>query len=154
MTNRFNIHHPGKLTAKLAVVAGLITIAPGVVRAECQELKGDYTFAFSGAATFPGSTTPTAFNGVGIQTFDGRGKWTGTESANFGAFVLRFAAFNGTYRLNPDCTGTITTIFPNGTSGQGADFVVAEGGKKIHAIGVTVAGPGNITTITFTKVPV
>ena len=58
------------------------------------------------------------------------------------------------YRLNPDCTGTITTIFPNGTSGQGADFVVAEGGKKIHAIGVTVAGPGNITTITFTKVPV
>ena len=26
MTNRFNIHHPGKLAAKLAVVAGLITI--------------------------------------------------------------------------------------------------------------------------------
>ena len=150
MTNRFNMYQ----MAKLAALTGLVVLAPGIAsaqRAACPVLKGTYIFTFSGAQVFPGSATPAPFNGVGVQTFDGTGKSTGTESANFGAFVLRFAPISGTYKLNPDCTGTMTAIFPDGSSGT-SDFVITNEGKTIHAISVDNMGPGNTITITFTKI--
>ena len=144
MKKHFTIH----LMAKLAIAGGLIAMAPGIGFAqECTALKGTYAFTFSGSAIFPGATVPTTFNGVGMQTFNDSGKWTGTESANFGAFVLRSAPISGSYTLNPDCTGTMTATFPDGSSGL-SDFVVAEGGKTIYAIGVKTGGT---TAITYTK---
>jgi hypothetical protein len=65
---------------------------------------------------------------VGVQTFDGSGKWTATESASFGAFVVRSVAFSGTYTLNADCTGSMTAKFPDGSIGH-QDFVIADAGK-------------------------
>src|SRR5947209_5090178 len=129
-------------TAKLALIAGLITLAPTLASAQaprCTILTGTYSFTFSGTAIFPGSSTPVPFAGIGIQTFDGSGKWTGTESANFGAFVLRNAAFSGTYTLNPDCTGTMTAKFPDGSTGH-QDFVVTQGGASLIAVGTDITG--------------
>ena len=141
MTNRFNLYQ----TARLALVAGLMTLAPSLVSAQeprCSVLKGTYTFVFSG------STSGMPFNGVGLTTFDGAGKWTGIESANFNGFVIRSQAFSGTYTLNPDCTDTIFAVFPNGAVGKGQDFVLANGGKTINAIGLD--DQGQLST-TFTR---
>ncbi len=141
MTNRLNLHQ----TAKLALVAGLVALAPSLVSAEeprCSVLKGAFTLTFSG------STAAGPYNGVGLTTFDGAGKWTGTESANFNGFIIRSQAFSGTYTLNPDCTGTIVAVFPNGVVGKGQDFVVANGGKTINAIGLD--NQGQLST-TFTR---
>ena len=141
MTNRFNLYR----TAKLALVAGLVALAPSLVSAQeprCSVLKGAYTFTFSG------STAAGPYNGVGLTTFDGAGKWTGSESANFNGFIIRSQAFSGTYTLNPDCTGTIFAVFPNGVVGKGQDFVVANGGKTINVIGLD--DQGQLST-TFTR---
>jgi hypothetical protein len=148
MTNRFDLYR----TAKLALVVGLMALAPGLASAQSQcaafNLNGTYAFTFSGTATFPGSAAPTLYNGLGIGTFDGAGKFTGTESANFGSFVLRSAALSATYKVNPDCTGIMIAKFPDGSSGN-SDLVVADGGKTIHAISVDVGGT---TTLTFTRI--
>ena len=143
MTNRFNLYQ----TAKLALVVGLMTLAPSLASAQeprCLVLKGAYTFAFSAT----GSTTAGPFNGVGLTTFDGAGKWTGIESVNFNGFIVRWQAFSGTYTLNPDCTGTIIAVFANGVVGKGQDFVVADGGKTINAIGL---GDQGLLSSTFTR---
>ena len=152
MTKRFDMNH----IAKLALISGLMALAPGLANAQaprCLVLTGTYAFTFNGAAVFPGSPNPVPFNGVGISTFDGYGKWTATESANFGAFVVRSVPFSGTYTLNPDCTGTATAKFPDGSTGR-QDFVVADGGKVIYAIGVDQGPTGTWLATTFTKMPV
>jgi hypothetical protein len=152
MTNRFNLYQ----TARLAMFAGLITVASGLAQAQtpqCSILKGTYAFTFGGMSVIPGTPAAIPFAGVGIQIFDGAGKFTATESANFGVTVLRNAAFSGTYTLNPDCTGTMTAKFPDGSSGGGQDFVVADGGKIIYAVGVGNSGPGASLTTTFTRMP-
>ena len=151
MTNRFPMYQ----AARFALAAGLMTLAPGLCSAQaprCTTLIGTYAVAFSGMAIFPPSTTPTAFAGVAIVTYDGAGKWSGVESANFGGLILRSAPFSGTYILNADCTGTTTDKFPNGSTGH-TDFVLADGGKTIHAVGVDAGPPGTFLTITGTKMP-
>ena len=149
MTNRFHLYQ----SARLALVGGLMILAAGRSSAQtpsCTTLTGTYAFRFSGMAIFPPSTTPTPFSGVGITTYDGSGKWTGVESADFGAFVLRFAPFSGTYTLNSDCTGTSTAKFPDGSTGR-SDFVIADGGKTMYAVGVDASAPGTSLTISATK---
>ena len=151
MTNRLNLYW----TAKLAVVAGLMFLAPGLASAQeprCSILTGTYALLVTGTYVPPGSTTPIPFNVVGIWTFDGVGKWTATERGNFGLSVLRSVPFSGTYTLNPDCTGTSTAKLPDGSLGQ-SDFVVTDGGKTIYGISVANVAPGNITTTIATKIP-
>jgi hypothetical protein len=146
MTKRFNIYS----TAKLAIVAGLMAFAPGLASAQaphCYALTGSYAFKFSGTQIFPGSTTPVPFNGVGITTFDGAGRWTSVESANFGAFVVRNSPLSGTYTLNANCTGTMTTTFPDGTTGH-QDFVLADAGQTLYGVGVDNVGPGVLLSAT------
>lgn len=152
MTKRFDLNR----TARLALITGLMALAPSLANAQtprCTVLTGTYAFTFNGAAISPGAPNATPFNGVGIQTFDGTGKWTATESANFGGFVVRSVPFSGTYTLNADCTGTMTAKFADGSTGR-QDFVVADGGKTIYAVGVDQGPPGTWLATTFTKMPV
>ena len=151
MTKRFHMDQ----AARLALAAGLIALAPGLCNAQtprCTTLIGTYAVAFSGMAVFPPSTTPTPFAGVAVVTYDGAGKWTGVESANFGGFVLRSAPFSGTYTLNADCTGTSTAKFPDGSAGH-SDFVLADSGKTMYAVSVDIGPPGTTLTMTATKMP-
>ena len=152
MTHRFDICK----TARLALVLGMVSLATGLASAQsprCSTLIGTYAALATGTLAVPGSTVPAPFNAVAIQTFDGAGKWTATESANFNGTILRNAPLSGTYTLNADCTGTMTAKFPDGSVGR-QDFVIGDGGKTIYAIGVDNQGPGATLTTTFTKMPV
>lgn len=152
MTNRIRMYR----TARLALVAGLLTLTATLGSAQgprCTTLTGSYAFSFSGTTPNPGPPAMMApYNGVGIATFDGAGKITATESVNFGGFVLRNAPFSGTYTLNPDCTGTLTVKFPDGSIGHN-DYVVADGGKTLLAISTDALPPGASLSLTFTKIP-
>jgi len=148
MTNRFNMYQ----TARLAFVVGLMALAPSLASAQprCTALNGIYAFTFSG--TFPGST-PIPFNGVGVETFqgsEGSGTFTGTESANFNGSIVRDGPISGTYTLNPDCTGTMIAKFPDGSTGPGSAFVVANEGKTIYMIGLNPGG--GTLSVTFTRI--
>ena len=137
-------------TANLAFVAGLMALTPSLSIAQaprCSILKGTYAVTFSGTVVQGANTTPVPFAGVGVSTFDGAGKTTSIQSADFNGFIVRSQAFSGTYTLKPDCTGTMITTYANGVVGT-QDFVVANGGKAIYAIGVD--GLGQLL-ITYTR---
>ena len=85
--------------------------------------------SFSGTAIFPRLPGAVSFNGVGIQTFDGTGKFTATESANFGAFVTRGGLLGNLYaqlRLHRHHDREIPRWHH-----RKQDFVVADGGSTI-----------------------
>jgi hypothetical protein len=94
-------------------------------------IKGSYGFTFFGAR--PASPVPGApiveGRGVGIRIFDGEGNFTEVASVkgvNTPAVIDRPNA--GTYRVNPDCTGT---AFLTTAGGAEFRFVVVDKGKEI-----------------------
>ncbi|MCX6596345.1 MAG: hypothetical protein NTV70_08260 [Acidobacteria bacterium] len=81
-----------------------------------------------------------SFAVVGIQTQDGNGKFTVTaETLVIGTSVMRNVSFSGTYVVNPDCSGTATTVFP-GSGESKLDFVVTSGGASFFAISADKGG--------------
>jgi hypothetical protein len=66
---------------------------------------GDYGFTWSGTMILPSGAMPAA--SVGIITFDAEGNVWGKQTVSQGGNVTA-RTFNGTYTLDPDCTGTLT----------------------------------------------
>jgi hypothetical protein len=153
MTNRFKLYQ----TAKLAVVAGVMALAPSLASAQEQcsaaTLNGAYAYAGSGFNTLPGPPVIlTPSNQVGVMTFDGAGnlKVTMTGVSFFGV-IPPFTAYSGTYSVNPDCTGLIALTFSDINYTSHAAFALGGSGKTIHAI-VLDNGPGNTFSLTFTRI--
>ena len=151
MTNRFDMYR----TANLAIVLGLMTLAPSLASAQarCESINGTYAFAVSLTSFIPGPPAILApWNGIGIMTFDGTGKLSGTQTTNFGGFgVMRNAPFSGTYTVNPDCTGTMTLKSANYPANH-LNFVVADSGKTMYAISDDVLPLGSSNSGTLTKI--
>jgi hypothetical protein len=126
----------------LAIVFATVFVLGIVPRAQAGEnevcsngtLQGSFGFTSTGThlaipAPFAG---PFAYGGV--QTFDGKGNTyaTATLSANGNIFKV---TVEGTYMVNPDCTGSLTVnVFPLGVT-VSADFVIDDDGAEIRAVG-------------------
>jgi hypothetical protein len=97
-------------------------------------LNGSFGFTFSGAAVISG------FEGkpgvvVGLMTFDGHGHLTAVVTANANGTVLRRET-QGTYTVNPDCTGSITAVaVPVSLLTFQADGVVVRDGTEMLFVG-------------------
>jgi hypothetical protein len=148
MTNRFNLYQ----TAKLALIAGVMALAPSLAQAQCSALNLNGAYGFTAIAFINAGTPPAQSTGnqVGVATFDGAGKFT-ILIAGVSAFgnLPPFTPFSGTYTVNPDCTGLIALKFTD-TSTSHAAFVIVDSRKTIHAI---VLDPGPATnSLTFTKI--
>lgn len=143
-----------KEVTRLGWCAGLIALAVSTASAQprCSVLEGSYAFTSQGTIPVPGSTTSATvpFGVVGIATFDAAGTFSQVESGFFPGTVLRSVRMAGTYVLNPNCTGTATLRFPDGTSST-VDFVVSNQGKTLYGVGVDAAPPGASLFLTFTK---
>lgn len=79
-----------------------------------------------------------------MQTFDGAGNVEAFEMLTAGGATVP-SHLRGTYQLGSDCTGTMTTVFDNGMTGQ-LWFVVA--GDQIYAI---ETDPGVLLTLVFNR---
>ncbi len=94
-------------------------------------LNGRYGLTFSGYSTngaVPapiGAFLPVA--GGGLVTFDGVGNLSVSETVNLGGKVLP-TNLPGTYTVNTDCTGTLTT--PNAH----LNLVIVRNGREILAV--------------------
>ncbi len=97
-------------------------------------LRGSFGYTSTGTLLLAFVSPPYAgpFAEVGRQTFDGKGKTsaTGTLSANGNIFSK--VTFEGTYAVNPDCTGSMTISSSLGVSH--ADFVIDDDGTELRAI--------------------
>jgi hypothetical protein len=129
----------GKTFAIAAAAALALSIAPAAKADNkgCSNatLKGTFVHAASGFE----AAGPLA--GVGTDTFDGNGGVTTTATISINGNIVPVTA-TGTYKVNPDCTGTykipLTTLF----------LVIGDNGNEIHAICID---PGVVLSHTFKK---
>jgi len=138
-----------------ALVLGIAFSVQAQEHRECSNasLRGSFGFTSSGNlnALPPPSAGP--FGEIGRQTFDGEGTTDGTATLSANGNVRR-VSWQGTYVVNPDCTGSMTlSISPLGVT-VNLDFVIDDDGAEVRAIvtGPTGTGvPGNVETRVYRK---
>lgn len=96
-----------------------------------RSLSRAYAFRVDGWLGSGSAVTP--FAAVGVQTFDGAGRFTATNTVSNGGTVVRNLAFSGTYTVNRDCTGSMIADFGNGLTAR-ADFVIGSNGDELFFI--------------------
>jgi hypothetical protein len=108
-------------------------------------LKGSFSHTGSGSVTAP---PPLAgpFAGVGTDTFDGNGNISGNATVSINGNIVPLAE-TGTYKVNPDCTGTFTVVFSTGGTTT-VSFVITDSGNEIQGI---CTDPGTIISHTFRR---
>ena len=134
----------------LAIGALALSWAP-IAKAERKEcsvatLEGSFVRRDIGFVIAPnGAALPLA--GVSLVTFDGNGTFTSTGSASLNGTQSESTA-TGTYTVNPDCTGTYSSLSSTGRAGT-AFFVIADNGNEIH---ILPTNPGASITCVARKV--
>jgi hypothetical protein len=98
----------------LIMAVGLFTVGLSVPQqawgqSECSlaTLQGTYIFAYDGIQLKDGKQIRFAL--AGQETYNGDGTMTGVYSGNTGGEVVRNVPYTGTYTVNADCSGTLTT---------------------------------------------
>ncbi len=110
-------------------------------------LKG--SFGFTNAGTNLALPPPLAgpISQIGRQTFDGRGNTDATATLSANGNIFRVTV-QGTYVVEPDCTGSMTLyISPFGATVL-VDFVIDDDGSELRAI---ITDEGAIESIVFKK---
>ena len=128
-----------------------------------ETLKGAYGVIFNGtvpaatvlpifpSALFPPGTIEQVI-GVVVHTFDGSGKFTQTDTVkgSLSGPILDRPGF-GTYKVNPDCSGTYSIIIPvPGVPPIVVHFVVVDSGKEFR--GIVVSPQAAMTTANGRKI--
>lgn len=109
-----------------------------VAQEECSNITLRGSFAYTGTGTLLDSYVPPPFAGpfaeVGRQTFDGNGNTDATATVSSNGNIAKVTV-QGTYTVNPDCTGTMTlNVSPFGSTVH-ADFVIGDNGAQLRSIG-------------------
>jgi hypothetical protein len=117
------------------VVLGIVPYAQADEHKDCSNatLRGSFGYTITGFSFSAPPPLAGPFGQVGRQTFDGNGNTAATATTSLNGHVLP-VTFEGTYTVNPDCTGSFTiTIFPIGLT-QHIDFVIDDDGLEFRAI--------------------
>ena len=139
---------------KTFAIAAVTALALGVANAAeadnykgCSNatLKGTFSHMGTGFVTAP-PTMAGPLGGVGTDTFDGNGNMTGTAALNMNGNPVS-ASETGTYKVNPDCTGTYTVQFSVG-GGTSVSFVITAAGHEIQGI---CTDQGSVVTHIFKR---
>jgi len=124
----------GKTFASAAVVVLALGIAPAAKAnyKGCSNatLRGTFVHTASGFETAPPSIAGPLV-GVGTDTFDGNGGITSTATLSINGNIAQLTA-TGTYKVNPDCTGTYKIASPAGATTL--FIVIGDNGNEIQAI--------------------
>ncbi len=110
---------------------------------ECSNasLQGAYGFHLGGFRVPAG----TPFEVLGRTSFDGRGNFTNTATANDNGIVMHQQG-SGTYTVNADCTGT---LFPRGGGSGTVEIVLVDGGNEYYQL--RAAPPGLVLVSSVAK---
>lgn len=107
-------------------------------------LRGPFGIKTTGWIVAAGPVGPVAE--AGVITFDGAGgvSQTTTVSLN-GNIVPNRTSLSGTYKVNPDCTGSISLVLPGpaGPIQSNLDFVIVDHGHELILVNT---GVGRVLT--------
>jgi len=113
-----------------------------------QLLSGSYGFTIQGTKLAgPGPLGPQL--GVAMAQFEGDGTFTQIDTVVIGGIVVAdftHTPANGSYNVNPDCTGTFTITFTDGRPPVTTNFIVMKNGDEIDTVVTKVAGSEGILT--------
>jgi hypothetical protein len=110
-------------------------------------LQGSFGFTSTGNLLALPAPLAGPFAEVGRQTFDGRGNTEATATLSANGNIVRVTV-QGTYVVNPDCTGSMTLyVSPIGVT-VNADFVIGDDGAELRAI---VTEAGSVESRVYTK---
>jgi uncharacterized protein YdeI (BOF family) len=134
--------------AKTFAIAAVIALALGIAStANAQDkgcsnasLQGTFADKDTGVITSPPAVAG-PFAGVNLETFDGKGTITGAGTVSLNGNIAS-QTYQGTYTVNPDCTGTYTVQLSLGLT-TNAYFVIADGGNELQ---VVITDPGTVIT--------
>ena len=145
---------PMTLVIIFATVFALGILPTGAQAGErrgCSNATLQGSFGFTSTGTLLDSYVPPPFAGpfaeVGRQTFDGNGNTAATATLSANGNIVRVTV-QGTYVVNPDCTGSLVLyVFEFGIT-VNADFVIDDDGAELRAI---VTDPGAIESRVYKK---
>jgi hypothetical protein len=114
-----------------------------------RSLYGRYGFTVTGTQFLPPPNPPVQASTVGIVEFDGRGNFTGADTASFSGQIFQ-RTLKGTYVMRPNCTFDATAEILTGTPGLVFNFtaVILENRSEIQFI---QTDPGALFTGTLKK---
>jgi hypothetical protein len=113
-------------------------------------IQGTYGFTVEGQKLGPQGTATGPLRGVAMTTFDGKGSLTQIDTITVnGQLTSDFThpAASGTYRVNPDCTGTFTVNFTDGRPPVTTNFVVDTGGFEIDTVVIPSSGTTGVLAV-------
>ncbi len=123
-------------------VLGIVPRAQAGEDKECSNATLRGSFGYTSTGTLLDAYAPPPFAGpfaeVGRQTFDGKGNTDATATLSANGNISK-VTIQGTYAVNPDCTGSLTlNVSPLGVTVH-AHFVIDDDGAEFRAI-VTDSG--------------
>jgi hypothetical protein len=137
----------GTLAAAIACLT-LVAASPAQAGA-CSNasLKGKYGQTISGEL-LPGPGVVLPQNGVAMTNFDGKGTFSQQDFVviNGSPTSTGFASETGTYAINPDCTGTATINYPDG-SRIDLELVVVNEGREFRTVVSALTMGGNAVPV-------
>src|SRR5215813_1314468 len=92
-------------------------------------VKGQHGFSYTGTIAGGGGS----ITGIGAETCDDNGNCVGFGTNTVDG-VASSTTFTGVYTINPDCTSSVTTTYPDGSVFHSA-VVILNGGDEFHFIG-------------------
>ena len=139
-----------RMATQTLIVCGVLAFAATAVaqsngesgnggRCSNRTLSGDYACSTQGFllnVPVPGVPPQATFVGITMNHYDGRGtvSWLEHVVFNGAPFNQGWASANGTYTVNPDCTGTAVVITPNSPVPLNLYFVLDDNGKDIREV--------------------
>ena len=116
-------------------VLGILPRAEADDQRECSNKSLRGSFGFTSTGTLLALPPPFAgpFGEIGRQTFDGKGNTDSTATLSANGNVVRVTV-QGTYAVNPDCTGSMTLFILPFAATATLDFVIDDDGAELRAI--------------------
>lgn len=139
------------IVSAAAFLLGIVPIAQAAEHKECSNATLQGSFGYTATGTLLPAAAPPPFAGpfgeVGRQTFDGKGNTDATATLSANGNIQK-VTIQGTYIVNPDCTGSFTlNVSPLGITAH-ADLVINDDGIEIRTIGTD---PGVVETRVYRK---
>ena len=94
-------------------------------------LKGTYVYHCAGVQIVNGQPVHFAF--AGKDHYNGDGTMTGVYSFSDNGAISHHVSYTGTYTVNPDCTGTFTTVDENGLVAH-VDLFFGRDGEEVSFV--------------------
>jgi hypothetical protein len=123
-------------------ISGIVPGAQASEDKQCSKATLEGSYGYTSTGTLLDSYVPAPLAGpfaeVGRQTFDGKGNTDATATLSTNGNTAK-VTIEGTYVVNPDCTGSMTlNVAPLGVTVH-ASFVIDDDGAQLRAI-VTDSG--------------